>query len=242
MCKERFLLALFMFVMILTVTACNVNIVKGSGDVITETRQVSNFDSISVSGSGQVVVTQDGNESLSIETDDNVMKHVKAEVDGGTLKLGFGDGINIISASRLVFYVSVDDLAGLSVSGSGDVESDFIESELLDTSVSGSGGITITDSRAGRVKADISGSGEISVAGEADSQEVELSGAGNYQAGNLCSASVMVSVSGSGDATVCAEKTLDASTSGSGSVRYYGRPTINSSDSGSGKIVSLGEK
>ena len=60
--------------------------------MITETRQVSNFDSIELSGSGDVIVTQGGSESLAIETDDNVMKYVKAEVEGRTLKLGFEEG------------------------------------------------------------------------------------------------------------------------------------------------------
>ena len=33
-------------------TACNVSFNRGTGDLITETREVSNFDSISLSGSG----------------------------------------------------------------------------------------------------------------------------------------------------------------------------------------------
>ena len=228
---------------ILTVSACSAFVTRGSGDLITETRQVNNFDRIDLSGVGEVIVTQDGSESLSIETDDNIMKYVEAVVEGGTLKLGFKDGVNFISPSRLVFTVRVDDLKGLAVSGSGDIESDLLETDRLDVAVSGSGDVQVADLTTGEVNADISGSGEISLAGgEANAQDLTISGSGKYLAGDLCSASVSVDISGSGTATVCATETLVADISGSGSVNYYGQPMINSTGSGSGTLKSLGDK
>jgi len=231
---------------ILMVTACNARVIQGSGNLITETRQVSNFDRIDLSGAGKVIITQDGGESLSIETDDNVMEYIKAEVEGGTLKLGLVTGIstgfNVQSTTRLVFYVGVDDLTGLTTSGSGEIKSERIETNQLEATVSGSGAIRIADLSASEVKADISGSGEVNLAGEVAVQDADISGSGKYLTGDMCSESVRVSVSGSGSATVCATETLDTDVSGSGSVNYYGSPSISSSDSGSGKINSLGEK
>ena len=242
MYKKRLLLVLLLLVAILVVTACNASIIKGSGDLITETRQVSNFDSIDLSGSGEVIVTQGGSESLTIETDDNVMEHVKAEVVGGTLQLGFEEGLNLIDHTRLIFTVGVDDLESLEISGSGDIESDKIETTRLDATISGSGDVQITDLTAGEVTAKISGSGEIDLAGEAAAQDVTINGSGKFLAGDLCSESVKVSISGSGDAIVCATETLDSNISGSGSIDYYGRPSINTSGSGSGDLTGLGEK
>lgn len=241
MYKKRLLSFLLLLGVILTVTACT-SIVRGSGDLITETRQVSNFDRIVLSGSGDVIVTQGGSESLTIETDDNVMEHVRAEVENGELQLGFEPGVNIVSYTRLVFNVGVDDLIGLAISGSGDIESDSVETDDLAVSISGSGDVQIADLTAGEVRANISGSGEIYLSGDAAAQDVSISGSGKYLAGDLCSESVEVGVSGSGDATVCANETLDVHVSGSGSVNYYGRPSINTSGSGSGSINNLGEK
>jgi Putative auto-transporter adhesin, head GIN domain len=241
MCKKIFLKVLLL-VAAITLTACNAGLIKGSGDLVTETRQVSNYDRITLSGSGEVIVTQSGSESLSIETDDNVMKHIKVEVKNGTLTLGFEEGFKLVAPSRLVFSVGVDDLTGLAISGSGDVESDRIETDRLDVTVSGSGDVQIGALTASEVIANISGSGEINLEGDADSQDVTISGSGKYLVGDVCSASVKVNISGSGDATVCATEALDSEISGSGSVNYYGRPALNSSNSGSGKINSLGEK
>jgi len=213
--------------------------------VIKETRQVSNFDSIELSGSGEVILTQGSSESLTIETDDNVMEYIEAKVENGTLKLGlvtgFPTGVNIQTYTRLIFYVSANNLTGLSTSGSGQIETDNIEADRLDLSVSGSGTIQITDLLASELRADISGSGGINLGGDVAVQDVDVSGSGNYEAGEVCSASVKVSVSGSGNAIVCAIETLDASVSGSGNVNYYGSPEINVSDSGSGNVNHLGD-
>ena len=214
--------------------------IDGSGNIITEEREVSGIERIEVSGSGEVILAQGDDESLRIETDDNVMEYVKAEMNGSTLELGFRSEFRSISPSKLTFYVSVEVLESLSVSGSGEIESDRIETDSMDISISGSGSVNIAQLVSGEVQTEISGSGEIDLAGETDSQDIDISGSGEYRAGELCGRSVKVKVSGSGDATVCAEETLEADISGSGSVSYYGRPAINMSGSGSGEVNSLG--
>jgi hypothetical protein len=241
MFKKRSIIILLSLAAILTITACNAVLI-GSGGVITETVQVSNFDRISLEGLGEVRVTQDGSEALMVETYDNVMELIIAEVEGGTLKLGLKDANKMLLPRKLVFHVSVDDLTGLAVAGSGGIEAETISTEQLDAAIGGSGMIQIADLTTSEVKAKISGSGQIDLAGEAAEQDISISGSGKYKAGDVCSASVKVSISGSGGATVCATETLDTKISGSGSVDYYGRPAINSSGSGSGSINSLGEK
>jgi hypothetical protein len=242
MCKKIMFLVLLLSAAILLVTACNANVVDGSGDLITETREVSNFDSIALSGSGEVNVTQGGGESLTIETDDNVMEHIKAEVSGGTLELGFEEGFNLISPTRLIFTVGVEDLTSVSISGSGDIESDMIETNRLEATVTGSGDIQIGTLTADDVKARITGSGDMNLAGETAAQDITISGSGKYRAGDLRSESAEVSITGSGDATVWATDSLDVNISGSGSVDYYGRPSMSTSGSGSGDITNRGDK
>ena len=239
---KRLVLGLLLLAAILLTTACNVSISRGSGDLITETRDVSGFDSIALSGSGEVIVNQGEGESLSIETDDNVMEHVKVEVSGGTLNLGFEAGANVVSPTRLVFTVGVDELNSVSVSGSGDIEADKIVTDRFEATVGGSGDVLISELTADVVEARIGGSGEIDLAGEAADQSVNIGGSGSYRGGDLRGETVKVSIGGSGNATVWATESLDANVSGSGSVRYYGTPTVNSSSSGSGDITSLGEK
>ncbi len=73
-------------------------------------------------------------------------------------------------------------------------------------------------------------------------QDIDISGSGEYRAGDLQSETAKIKISGSGDVTLWVIESLDANVSGSGSVNYYGHPQTSLSSSGSGKIKSLGEK
>ena len=226
-------------VLVIASSACS--IVRGSGDIVSESREVSGFDSIDLSGVGEVIITQGEGESLTIETDDNVMEHITSEVRGGTLYLGTKPQTNVFP-TRLVFTLGVDELMAADVSGSGSVEARSIETDNLQISVSGSGSVNVDLLAADDLKVRISGSGDVELAGEVPVQDIDISGSGKYRAVDLLSEDATVSVSGSGDATLWATGSLDADVSGSGTIDYYGNPTVNTSTSGSGEVNSMGEK
>ena len=221
--------------------ACSVSAVRGSGKRITESRQVRGFDRVSLTGSGEVMLTQGDGESLTVETDENVMPYVIAEVDGGTLTLGTKSGVSI-STTRLVFTLSVQDLDGMAVTGSGNINVERFDTDRLEIEVTGSGNVRIDALAAQAAQVRITGSGNVDLAGQVTGQEVTLGGSGQYRGGDLRSETASVTVSGSGDATLWATGSLDARVTGSGSVRYYGDPQTNVSGSGSGTVKRLGDK
>ena len=234
--------SMFVFVVFL-VTACSTRTVRGSGDLISEAREVSNFDRVNLSGLGEVLITQSGQESLVVETDDNLMEYIMTDVRGGTLMLGIDPTkVMLIDPTQLMFTLQVKDLEGLDISGSGSIKAESIETDSLDVGVSGSGNALIDSCIAGEVAVDISGSGVVELAGEAAQQRVDISGSGKYVAGDLYSDTADVKISGSGDVTLWVDESLDARLSGSSSLNYYGQPTVNSSGSGSSTVKSLGEK
>jgi hypothetical protein len=55
---------LILIPILLMATACNV--VRGSGNVITEPREVSHFNRVSMGGSGELTITQGDEESLTV--------------------------------------------------------------------------------------------------------------------------------------------------------------------------------
>ena len=89
---------------------------------------------------------------------------------------------------------------------------------------------------------EISGLGDVSINGEVRSQQIEISGAGNYNAPNLASETARVDISGTGTAILWVTKQLDLDLSGAGTIHYYGSPLINSDISGSGTVKNLGDK
>jgi hypothetical protein len=60
---------------------------RGSGNDVTETRKVSDFDTVNVSYPAQVLIRQGSAESLQIEAEDNLLPNLKTEVKNGTLEI-----------------------------------------------------------------------------------------------------------------------------------------------------------
>ncbi len=253
----RTLTKLFLVVLVISAVtaACAVpfqpRMVKGSGDIIVEDRNVSGFDKILVEGAGRIILTQGNEESLTIETDDNLMKYIKVEVIGNTLEIGFEDDVVFSSGKGqfaldptdgFIFRISVINLQEIAVSGAADIEMEKIKTDQLNIALSGAGQVTIDDLDAGSLKVVVSGAGDVNIAGRVEDQVIDLSGLGRYQAFNLESQETSIIISGAGGANVWATKSLDVSISGAGDVKYYGNPSVNRSISGVGRIQSQGEK
>ena len=225
-------------IVILLISACD--LLVGSEDIVTETRDVSNFDSVSLDGSGDAIITQGGEESLTVETDDNVQEYITAEVRDGTLYLS--KKTRSPSATELIFRVGVDDLTGLEVTGSGDISADSLKADQLEIKVGSSGSVKINELTADKVDTEIDGSGDVELAGEVAGQTIEIGSSGEYIGGDLYSEITAVTIGGSGDVTVWTTESLDARINSSGSVNYYGDPSVSSSGSGSGDVNNMGSK
>src|ERR1700744_4016447 len=68
-------------------SSCRLNCVHGSGNKITETRKMSDFSKIEISGHYHVTLKQDSSNNVTVNTDDNLMKYIKTEMDGEKLKI-----------------------------------------------------------------------------------------------------------------------------------------------------------
>ena len=75
-----------------------------SGNMESESRSVSGFTAIKLTGSGEVTIDQTGTDSLTIEADDNVLPKVTSNVVDGTLMLGV-EG-NVSSSTPIKFVVT----------------------------------------------------------------------------------------------------------------------------------------
>lgn len=240
----------------------NYNYTRGSGTIVTQTIDVSDFDRISLESQGNVFIKQGQTESLTIEADDNILPLLETNVIGHELVLSTKPNVDIDPSQAVVYTLTVKDLREITLKGSGDFMVDALSTDDLSILVSGSGdvnledllakGLTIRLSGSGdifigdmvvqAVSTDLTGSGEISLQGSADSQEVRVDGSGNYQAGDLETLSTEIDMSGSADITLWVTDQLDVSGNGSGDIRYYGDPNTDQSGSGSIHVQSLGEK
>ena len=191
--------------------------IEGSGNEKTETRQVSGFTRLDLSGVGTVEITQTGTESLSVTTDDNILPVLTSSVSGGVLTLGVKPGtINVRPSKGITWNLTVKDLTAITLSGAGNI----VAHDLHESTFS----------------ADVSGAGTLTISGAANAQSADISGAGSYQARGFATTNTTATVSGTGSAYVSASGTLDATVSGVGSVVYYGTPQVTQHVTGVGSV------
>ncbi len=221
----------------LVATSCIDNLfIEGNGLAATEMRRAEGFNEIESSGDFHVVVVPGSSYSVEVTAESNLLPYIETNVNGKTLKIRTG-GVHMLRENlpieiRIVSPV----LSGISLSGSGSIETGKYESSVLKLNVSGSGTIqteTITQS----VNANISGSGTIFVQGDAVDSKFVISGSGKIKSYDLVQSQCTATISGSGDMFVNVKTLIDANISGSGKVYYINRPKVKTSISGSGGVV-----
>jgi hypothetical protein len=205
-----------------------------------EVREVSPFSKISLKISANVYVLQDARQSIRINADSETLEQIITEVNDRTLTIRFPSN-NVFkrwNPGKIDIYISVPEIDGLSISGSGDIISDNINTRILELVVSGSGNIKIEKLAAEKVTANVSGSGNIKIAegGVANELSARISGSGNIDARGFEANNISVQTSGSGNCYVVSNGEIKARISGSGNVYYSGNPAIDSSVSGSGSV------
>jgi hypothetical protein len=202
-------------------SACGITAINGSGRIVTEPRPVSGVSRVWLGGSSRLIVEQTGTESLTVTTDDNLLPYIRTEVRGDTLEIGSRQpGTFINPTDGIVFRLTVRNLNGLAVSGSGQVEAKGVESDELSVR--------------------ISGSGDVRAQGASDELTLRISGSGSYRGEQLQAERATVRISGSGKARLAATEALDATVSGSGAVDYLGEPRVAQQISGSGSVRRRG--
>lgn len=211
------------FILIIASIACTVTsgngdseTVRGSGNIATEDREVSDFTSITLQGWGELIIDQTGSESLSITGDDNFLPYIETEVRGRELIIRIQEDTTFTNITDLTYHVTVATLDNLELTGTGDVEVLHLDGESWSVSLSGAGNITVS--------------------GAVDTQTIVISGAGGYNAEDLSSQQATIEHRGAGMAVVQVSDSLDVNISGLGSVEYIGDPAVTQTITGLGTV------
>jgi hypothetical protein len=211
--------------------------------MVEEERQVGSFTGVALGGIGDLTIELSEEETLHIESEDNILRYIETEVRDETLRIQTRDKINLKPNRSIRYHLTVKELDTIVLSGLGDIEVPDLETSRFAVRISGMGNIRAGELNADRLDGIISGMGDLEIAGgQVEAQNIIISGVGEYRAGNVRSDAIEITTSGVGNATVWATETLDVLLSGSGSVYYYGTPKIDFSRSGSGTLNSLGER
>ena len=213
--------------------------VKGSGEMVTKTRTVGEYDAVSVGGSFDVKLYAGAEGKITITVDDNLEEYLISEVENGKLKIKWKKGINISHRSNVIVKVPFTAIDAVSLAGSGDIYSDdVIKADSFAAKLAGSGDVKLRVD-ANSVSSSIAGSGDIALTGNTDDFKCSIAGSGDIEAYDLASNDADIRISGSGGVRVSVKNMLTVRVSGSGNVYYKGNPKKQDVKvSGSGTVSS----
>ena len=205
-----------------------------------ETRPLASFHRVEIAGQATVTLVQGAAESVTVDAPGSI--RVRTEVHGGTLEVEvedrrrnwwFGRG----PGKSAKVTVNLRDLDRIESAGAVTVIAEKLKSNDLFVDLTGACTLKVADLQATKLKLDGSGATKINLTGKVGRQDIDLSGAGSYEAAGLASDEVSVTVSGAGKAVVNAKSTLSVEISGAGKVEYLGDPKLTQSISGIGKVA-----
>ncbi|MBA3649671.1 MAG: DUF2807 domain-containing protein [Chitinophagales bacterium] len=240
------------------ISSCDKVVINGSGAVITESRNVTGYSYVSLGIDAVLYITQGSLYDLKIEAQQNILNEIETNVTGDQLSINTHQCIKDYSPIRI--YVTVPDIKGMKVTGTGSLYStSIIKSESMSITLTGTGFISTQDSiitnnldinlsgsgeinfigKATSTDASISGSGNITLSGESLSSDLSISGSGNIYAYDFPVDKCNVKITGSGNAEVNVFSSLTGSIIGSGNIFYKGNPFVDVSISGSGNALHV---
>ena len=255
--------ALVLSLLILVAAGCSADVggslgrVTGSGTPATRQYDYAGFTDLRVDSAFHAEVTRGDSFAVSVTVDDNIVEHLRVEVDGDTLHIGLKPGYDYVDAT-LSATVTMPSLTALEVSGAAKADaSGFDAGDPLDLQASGDGSVALSGARAGDVTVDVSGAadvsgeleakqlggtvsgaGELTLTGSAGALALEASGAGKLELGDMPAEVADLQLSGGAAATVRVTGTLSVEASGGAKLDYYGSPTLGSMDVSGGAEVN----
>lgn len=237
-----------LLVLIAALTACtgaggfrDPNLIVGSGTAATETREVSAFNGINVSGSGELIITQGDAVSLEIIADDNILPVLTSDINNeGILDLGAREGTSISPVTNIVYRVTVTDLTSIETSGGIQVTftNAFISENMRFVS-SGESTVSSSTFNVNVVSIETSGNATYTLAGEGNTLSLSTSGLSVFNGRDFVVESATLDMSGEASSTVNATDTLNIEISGEAIVRYVGNPAITRDVSGEAQILPM---
>lgn len=210
------LLAILTSVMLLM--SCGKTSIRGSGNTITETRNVVAFTGVQAQGTINVEVKKGAQQKVEVRGYENLVPVFETFVTNGTLVVKIKNEYYNIHNSNITVFIEVPDLQNISLDGSGDI----LLKDLIGTDLTAS----------------INGSGDLNASNcTYNNTAYRVNGSGNIRASQIASLVADAKIAGSGKIDVSCTQKLIARIDGSGEINYWGNPTVvETSISGSGHV------
>ncbi|HSN59569.1 MAG TPA: head GIN domain-containing protein [Ferruginibacter sp.] len=216
------------------VSACQYK--SGSGNIITQTRNLGDFAGVNVGGGFEVEIKIGSNRKVVVEADDNVIDDIETSIDNGQLKISLRNGMSYNNVHMKVF-VTAPEINKINSSASADVEvKDELSSENKIVLNASSGSSIKATLNAPEANADASSGAEINLEGRTKNFDAQASSGASVKASDLLSENTIAESSSGGTVEVHASVKLNAKANSGGTVSYRGAANVVSNENSGGSI------
>jgi hypothetical protein len=98
------------------------NNITGVGDVVTETLDLSSFQSIKNTGVANIYITVGDTQSVVLKAQQNIIDVITYEVNNSTLEIGIQNNTSINESKGIVFEITIPENDKIELIGVGDFE------------------------------------------------------------------------------------------------------------------------
>lgn len=227
---------------------------KTDYEIITENRNLPEFENLNINGRFKVVVNQKSSQTVDVIAPDKYLAYVETVVEKNTLTIKMKEpkkeeDKNLFDRLKTKYndylirqpieiHISVNNLKQIVLDGASviETESEFEGKELYVNLSGASKGIlqyTLSD-----LSVVLSGAAKLEMKGLTDNFQLDGSGASSYEGNGLKSRNVSVMMSGASKAEVFATDSFDGKLTGASTVICSGNPkNVRQNSSRASKIV-----
>jgi hypothetical protein len=210
---------IFLFAALAIFASCSKDVIKGSGNIITQTRSVPAFTSVETHYDVAANIRYGAAQELQVTGYENLLEILETTMENGVLKLKFNHRYNAVRNGNVVANITLPAISKVTIHGSKDITvSNFINGNSFAALIHGSGHIKVQNSSFQHASARIHGSGDI-------------------DARTLQAKEATADIYGSGDVFINVTDRLKATIHGSGNVNYWGSPAVETNLHGSGRVI-----
>ncbi len=213
--------------------------VRPEGAYISKDINPESFESISVSSGFELLLTQDSVQSMSVETYENIFKHLEIVIVDNTLMISPKEGVNFFGDTKVKIHIKTPVLKELSLSGGSRAELvNEWEGENIDVSLSG-GSRIFGQTNVKFLEMDLSGGSRSELRGVVDYISIGSSGGSKSRHLDMQARKCNASISGGGSLEISVSDSLEVDCSGGSRVHYKGSPVISSELSGGSNLEKV---
>ncbi len=207
---------------------------RGNGEVVEESRKVTeDFTTVYASEGLDVFVSQGNEFEILVEADENIIDLIGTDIEDGKLKI---HAIENIGRATKNVYVTLPEVDALKSSSGADlVAQTLIRSDKITLDASSGSDIEV-EVLARQVEADASSGADIKVSGKTDSFYADASSGSDIKARKLEAKTCNADASSGADISVNVTEELTADASSGADISYSGEPKVNTKKSVSGSV------